>query len=153
VAVEDGPGLNGAGNGRDVGNGFPASGSPAMTYRCLNDSDWTMLALSDGCPGVTGYRPDELMENRSVSYSAIIHPDDRLGVSLEVQSALAERRPFQLRYRVRRAGGEVVWVWEMGYGVYGERGGPLYLEGLIAAQAGPASAGAPAAKRSSEPSR
>jgi PAS domain S-box-containing protein len=117
------------------GDRHPSGGVPAFLYRCLNDSEWTMLSLGEGCRTVTGYGPEELLDNRSISYSDIIHPADRLGVSLEVQTALAERRPFQLHYRVQRPDGALTWVWEQGQGVYSEQGVVLFIEGLIAGRA------------------
>jgi PAS domain S-box-containing protein len=125
---------------------FPVRGVPGMLYRCLNDSDWTMLWVSEGCRALTGYDPEELVDNRTVSYSEVIRPEDRLAVSLEVQTALAERRPFQLRYHIRRANGQLVPVWEQGYGVYSEQGSVLLIEGVIVTGAEPAATGRPSGR-------
>lgn len=105
----------------------------AMVYRCLNDSDWTMLWVSDGCRAVTGYAPSDLVANRRVSYSGLILADDRLEVSVAVQDALERDQPFQLSYRIQSADGRVVTVWEQGYGVRGPTQRIEYLEGVIAA--------------------
>jgi PAS domain S-box-containing protein len=105
---------------------------PGMAYRCLNDRDWTMNAVSDGCEPLTGYAPEDLVENRLVSYNDLIHPDDRQPVWDQVQEAVREKRPFELEYRIRTRSGEEKWVWEQGVGVFSGAGGLEALEGYIA---------------------
>ena len=90
-----------------------------------------MLWVSEGCRELPGFVPADIVGNRTTSYAQLIYPEDRLQVSLEVQTALEDGRPFQLRYRVRRADGELVWVWEQGHGVVSRQGQLLYIEGLI----------------------
>ena len=107
------------------------SNIPGMVYRCRNDADWTMEFVSEGCQELTGYRPDELVGNRAISYGQIIHADDRQGVWDRVQEALAGRRPFQLNYRIVTRDGQVKWMWEQGRGVFAPNGDLLALEGLI----------------------
>lgn len=106
----------------------------AMLYRCLNDSEWTMLEVSPGCREVTGHPPEAVLGNTTVSYASLIVAEDRIGVSAEVQEALAERRPFQLRYRIRHADGSVRRVWEQGWGRYGAGGRLEDIEGVIIAE-------------------
>ena len=105
---------------------------PGMVYRCRNDKDWTVEFASDGCLLLTGYRPDELTGKGAVSYGQrIIHPDDRQPVWDQVQEALAQRRPFQLAYRIRTKSNEDKWVWEQGCGIFAADGSLLALEGFI----------------------
>jgi PAS domain S-box-containing protein len=103
---------------------------PVMIYRCRNDADWTMEFVSQGCLGVTGYHPDELMAGR-VTYSSIIHEADREQVWDAVQAALRARTPFNLRYCITTASGEERWVWEQGQGVFDSDGALQGLEGFM----------------------
>ena len=82
------------------------SNLPGMAYRCGNDPKWSMEFVSDGCSRLTGYPASELLENQGVAYGDLILPDDRQAVWDEVQQALAERRRFQLEYRICTAQGE-----------------------------------------------
>lgn len=107
------------------------SNLPGMAYRCRNDRDWTMEFVSEGCFNLTGYHPADLIENQKVSFNEIIYPDDREGVSNEVQAALQENRPYQLEYRITTATGEHKWVWEKGCGVFSSAGELLALEGFV----------------------
>lgn len=106
------------------------SNLPGMAYRCRNDADWTMTFVSEGSLELTGYRPDELMENRVVSYGDLIHPEDRDIVWESVQAAVATRDQYQVTYRIVTPEGEK-WVWEQGRGVASAEGEVLALEGFI----------------------
>src|SRR3954469_20619038 len=63
-----------------------------MVYRCHNDSQWTMEFVSDGCLTVTGYAPEDLLLNNTISYEQLTHPEDRLHVRSSISAALAQGR-------------------------------------------------------------
>jgi len=105
---------------------------PGMVYRCRNDRDWTIEFASEGSLALTGYRPEELGENGVTTYNELIHPDDREPVWEQVQAALAEHRPFLLRYRVRSRDGQEKQVREHGRGIFTDDGVLMALEGYIA---------------------
>lgn len=73
---------------------------PGIAYRCRNDQDWNMEFVSEGCFDLTGYYPPDLIQNRTVSFGQLIHPDDGQRVWEQVQAALRDRRPFQPVYRI-----------------------------------------------------
>lgn len=104
---------------------------PGMAYRCRNDKDWTMEFASNGCFGLTGYHPDDLVDNKTVTFNSLIHPDDQQAVFATVQDSLPEKHPFQISYRLVTIDGEEKWVWEQGVGIYDETGTVLALEGFI----------------------
>jgi signal transduction histidine kinase/PAS domain-containing protein len=107
------------------------SNLPGMAYRCRSDGEWTMEFVSEGCFGLTGYRPTELIKNRKISYGQLIHPMDRESAWNAVQTALQENRSFQITYRVITATGEEKWAWEQGRGVFSPAGDLLALEGYV----------------------
>jgi PAS domain S-box-containing protein len=104
---------------------------PGIAYRCLNDPDWTMLFISEGCYKLTGYPAKAFTAEKTITYCQLIHPEDRETVCNEVRAALENRRPFQLTYRIATATGELKWVWEQGQGIFDQNWKLLYLEGLI----------------------
>lgn len=104
---------------------------PGMVYRCRNDSLWTMEFVSEGCRELTGYAPADLVNNRTVAYGELIHPDDRASVWAAVQMALREERQFQITYRIRTKEREEKWVWEQGNGVIASDGRVIALEGFV----------------------
>lgn len=104
---------------------------PGMAYRCQNDPEWTMEYVSEGCLALTGYRPEDLIGNRTLSYREVIVPEHRQQVYENVQRAIAAGEPFQLIYRIRTAQGQEKWVWEQGSAVRDVQGRVVALEGFI----------------------
>ncbi len=107
------------------------SNLPGMAYRCRADSQWTMVLVSEGSVGLTGYAPEELIENRDVSYDDVIYEDDRAMVQTCVLDAVKESRGFEMEYRIVTKAGDVRWVWEQGRAVTPPGESPTLLEGLI----------------------
>ena len=104
---------------------------PGMAYLCLNDRDWTMQLVSQGAEALTGYRPDELQNNRLTSFAALIHLDDQDKLFREVQLAIAGKRPYRMVYRLHHRDGSYRWMWEQGQAVINEAGEVVCLEGFI----------------------
>ncbi|MFC4257518.1 diguanylate cyclase [Marinobacter lacisalsi] len=102
---------------------------PGMAYRCLYDEYWTMKFISSGCRDLTGYEPDELIDNRHLPWVDLMFADESDAVSSAVDDAIAAAEPFSVEYRLRRANGDIIWVWERGRAV--EDDGGMVLEGII----------------------
>ena len=104
---------------------------PGMIYRGLNDRDWTMEFVSDGCIDLTGYEPWEIIGNQRVAFGSLIHPEDREFVWSQVQAAVEARRTYQIAYRLVHASGRTLRVWEQGRGMFSAQGELLSVEGFI----------------------
>lgn len=104
---------------------------PGMAYRCLNDPNWTMTYVSEGCEAVTSYRRDELENNRAVAYADLIHPEDCDWLWAKCQKSLDARIPCQNEYRLVDRYGRTRWVSERASGVYAEDGSLLAIDGFI----------------------
>lgn len=104
---------------------------PGMVYRCLNDPHWTMEIVSEGGRALTGYEPDDLIGNRTVSFNDMIHPHHRETVRAQWQACLQEKQQFSAEYEIITRQGEHKWVWELGGGVYDETGRVIALEGFV----------------------
>lgn len=107
------------------------SNLPGMAYRGKNDETRTMEFVSDGCFTLTGYKALSLIQNRDISYADLIHPQDREYVLNQIQSALNERKSFQLVYRIISLLGEEKCFWEQGQGIFSPDGSLLSVEGFI----------------------
>lgn len=102
---------------------------PGMAYRCLYDEHWTMLFVSSGCSDLTGYEPDELVNNKQVSFAELINEGSNDDIVRAVESAIGNAEPFSIEYTIVRKDGRRIWVWERGRAV--EDDGDLVLEGII----------------------
>lgn len=105
---------------------------PGMVYRTRCDGSWAFEFVSDKCLTLTGYKADDLIDNKTISYYELIHKEEKRKVIDQIQRALEEKKPFQLVYRIQTTGGYEKWVWEQGVGVFSERDDELIaLEGFI----------------------
>jgi len=107
------------------------SNIPGFVYRCRNDRDWTMEFISNGCRGITGYAPEDFLENRVVVYNDIVHPDHRERLWEKWQALLDRHEVFEDEYPVIAKDGKIRWVWERGRGIFSDDGQLQFLEGFI----------------------
>lgn len=107
------------------------SNIPGMVYRGRNDRSWTFEFVSDGCIDVTGYNPQEFINNPDLNYNLIIHPDDRAAVWESVNQQINSNGEFKLIYRITTRKGETKLVQEHGRGILSSTGELLALEGFI----------------------
>ncbi len=104
---------------------------PGMVYSGRNNRDWTMDYVSAGSLELTGYRPEDLIDSKTLSYASLIHEEDQEMVWSEIQQALSEHGLFELEYRIHCADKIEKWVWEYGKGIFSTSGELLTLEGII----------------------
>jgi len=102
-----------------------------MVYCNIYDEHWTMLYISNGCEGLTGYSPDQLIHNQNISYEEVIAPEYRSYVRVEIAKAVETNTSFEIEYPIHHANGSVIWVSERGYPVYDDHGQVQALEGYI----------------------
>lgn len=107
------------------------SNLPGMAYRCQNNYNWTMEFVSEGSIELTGYQPNDLIDDHKISFGELIESNDRLEGWNKVQESLRRKSPFQRIYRITTAFNEEKWVWEQGRGVYSDTGELVALEGFI----------------------
>lgn len=107
------------------------SNLPGVAYRCKNDEGWTRVFVSEGCYELTGYKPEEIINNREVSFIDLSTEEEAIRLRKKWDIALNERRVFSEEYRITAKDGTKKWVWEQGHGVYSDTGEVLALEGII----------------------
>src|ERR1051325_3159774 len=107
------------------------SNLPGAAYRCRNDKARTIEFISQGCIELTGFQPNDLIQNGRSSFAQLIHPDEQQTVLEEVEIALKRKCPFQLVYRILTANQKEKWVWEQGMGVFSPEGDLVAIEGFV----------------------
>ena len=104
---------------------------PGMAYRCRADDRRTLEFASEGCLQLTGYRPADLVGNRLLSFSDLVHPADRGWVSSEIQDTLKSGERSILEYQIVCADGEVKWISEKSQAIRDDSGNVVMLEGIV----------------------
>jgi len=102
-----------------------------MFYRCRYDKFWTMMYVTDGCQGLTGYETDDLLYNKAIPYSALIHPDDLTRVNQYCDEQISRKETIDCRYRLIDKHGLIKQVRERAAAIYDEAGNVLFIEGYI----------------------
>ncbi len=107
------------------------SNLPGMAYRCNFDRNWTMQFVSDGCKDLTGYRPENLINNHNLSFNDIISPEYREYLWNTWVYVIQNKKHFREEYTIITKDGELKWVLEQGQGVYNDMGEVEAIEGFI----------------------
>lgn len=102
-----------------------------MLYRCRNDQALSIEYASIGCLELTGYSREQLMGKNNISYSSIIHPDDRQRIFESIQYKLPSGEQYELTHRIITATGEKRWVVNSGKGNFSSSGELLSFQGLL----------------------
>lgn len=102
-----------------------------MMYRSSIETIETMDFVSEGCLKLTGYRADDLISNKLVSYGQITHADDRERVISTIYASLDEENSYDVEYRIIRADGSIRWVSERGVGIFDQKNQRVAIEGFI----------------------
>lgn len=103
---------------------------PGMAFRSSPDIQRTMEFVSEGCYELTGFNPQDHLHNR-ISYSDLIHQDDREDVYSQIRQALKNRKDYRIIYRIHTFQGQEKWVYERGVGIFSEDQQIKALEGII----------------------
>ena len=104
---------------------------PGFTYRCQNDKNWTMIYISSGCEEITGYLPEDFINNKNITFNDIIDNEYQQKLWDIWQNNLKEETTFEYEYPIIMKSQQIRWVWERGCGVYSDEGELLFLEGFI----------------------
>lgn len=103
-----------------------------MVYRCRFDELWSMEYVSDGALEITGYKPEELVNNNVVDFNSLISEEYRAILrSKWIYLAANREQVFEHEYTLITKSGETKWVIEHGQIVYDDAGSVLALEGII----------------------
>jgi PAS domain S-box-containing protein/putative nucleotidyltransferase with HDIG domain len=104
---------------------------PGMAYRSHHNGYWIVDYVSEGCLQLTGYRTVDLVQNKKVSYIDLVHPEDREFMINSMDTALRDRKPFDIVYRIISESGDQKWVRDLGHGEYLTEEDAVAVEGFI----------------------
>ncbi len=100
-------------------------------YRCRCDADYTMIFMTEAIRHVTGFPASDFIGNRVRSFVSITHPDDQTRIFEQVDAAILAREQWDIDYRLLARDGSIVWINEVGAGIFAADGSLEYLEGAV----------------------
>lgn len=101
-----------------------------VAYRCKNDKYWTMTFISNGVEELTGYKSEDLINNKKISWSDLVHDDCKEKIRKQINEALENKESFTIEYRIVDKNNNEKWLWEKAIGIY-NNGKATHLEGFI----------------------
>ena len=104
---------------------------PGMAYRCKIDREWTMEYVSEGCFDLTGYKAEQLIGNKDISFNEIICPEYREYLWENWDLDLEKGKIFREEYQISTSDGKLKWVLEQGQEIFDDNNNPIAIEGLI----------------------
>lgn len=107
------------------------SNLPGYVYRVNKSGEnWNIQYISGGVYELTGYKPEELINNL-VYYAGMVNEADKPKVKEVISASLTSKKPYQIIYRINTADNKLKWVWEQGSGIYDSGGKLTATEGFI----------------------
>ena len=104
---------------------------PGFFYCRLPDKFWTITSLMSNIGEITGYTPQEIINNKKIAFKSLVHPDDSERVTEIIDENLNAREPININYRIISKNGAVKWIHEISNGVYDDSGALSHIEGHI----------------------
>jgi PAS domain S-box-containing protein len=106
----------------------------ALAMDAARLGEWSMDAtgpvrFSDRAAEIYGWGDERVIVRERVL--ARLHEDDRQAVLAETSQAVAEHRPFDIVFRLRRGRDDVVWAHGRGQALYDAAGAPVATLGVV----------------------
>ena len=103
---------------------------PAVTYIADFVGSFRLRYVSPQCKAILGFEPEEWVADPDAWVRAL-HPEDRDRIVVEAEACIAAERPFDFEYRMCRADGEIVHLWEKTSFVRDGAGRPVAVNGVM----------------------
>lgn len=87
---------------------------PGGVHQCLDDSNFTIISMSNSFLSLFGYTREEIQELFHGRFAEMIVPDDRESVQNAMKRQLAHGNTVESEYRVRRRDGALLWILDKG---------------------------------------
>ena len=107
------------------------SSVPGVFYRRVFRGEWLHEFLGRRISDITGYPATDCMLGGRHELGGLLDPEDRAWLRDRLSAAAAERRGFEVSYRVLHADRTVRWVCDRGCPVFDEDGRLESIEGFL----------------------
>lgn len=103
---------------------------PGAVFRSEVGASLPVFQVSQGVQALTGEPPERFLSGE-ISYTHLIHPDDRRKVNEAIAAAIARRSAYSIEYRIKASDGFTRWVNERGRVTSDQNGQSRWLDGLV----------------------
>ncbi len=107
------------------------SNIPGIIYLAKNEKQRKMQFISEGGLDLTGYYPNDIIDNNVITYDKLIHHEDREYVKKELKKAIKKNSSYLITYRIKTASGNEKWVMEKGRPILSASKNLLAIGGVI----------------------
>ena len=87
---------------------------PGGAHQCKNDSNLTLITMSDSFLAMFGYSREEISTLFHNNFIEMVHPDDRTTLLSTTHEQLRKGRDIELEYRVLCKNGTPMWILDKG---------------------------------------
>lgn len=99
---------------------------PGGAHQCADDSNLTLLSMSDGFLSMFGYTKEEIETEFEGKFINMVYPGDRAEMIKTTYAQLENGADIELEYRVLRKKGQPVWVLDKGRLIDDGNGGQCF---------------------------
>jgi PAS domain S-box-containing protein len=107
------------------------SNIPGTIYRSAFNKSRTMHYISNAVKNLTGYPPEDFMNNLRRKFISVIHPDDVERVLDTIRMGIKNFKQYQIEYRIITNENKVRWVTDKATAVFDENDKIQWLDGFI----------------------
>lgn len=104
---------------------------PGGAHQCANDSNLTLLSMSDGFLAMFGYTKEEIETQFDGKFINMVYPSDRAEMIRGIYTQLENGSNMELEYRVLTKFGQPIWVLDKGRLIDDGTGGTCFYCLLI----------------------
>ncbi|MGI6319537.1 MAG: PAS domain S-box protein [Bacteroidales bacterium] len=107
------------------------SNIPAIVYICDIDRDWTMRYMSPETYQITKYLPEEVVNNKKITFNELILPQYRDIIWSKWKDVIENNAIFEEEYQIKTKDGKIKWVYEKANSIYDSNNTPIAIKGVI----------------------
>lgn len=97
----------------------------------LQKSNWSLSFVSDPIKRITGFSPEELINEKEVNYFNLLTDESWRLYQHEIEFAIQKDRPYEIEYQIYDREYHLRYIYEKGRCFFDENRKPLYVEGFI----------------------
>lgn len=102
-----------------------------MEYKILNDGNWTIEYLSEGCIPLFGEETYKKILKQSSAFADLVHEDNCVNVIEYIEAALMEKRLCKNIYKINSTNDKDKWVLDQCEGIYSKNGDLIAATGIM----------------------